>query len=200
MSERYYTPVRTVDPTQEPITVAEAKQHCRALADVPDEDRMMADYVRAARDAYEAYTERAAMTQTWRWTLDNFCDEMVLPMAAPLQSVTSVKYYDTAGTQQTLATTYYRVDTDSTPGIVRLKPDQAWPDVQTTRGQAVEIVYVCGHASVAAVPQSVKSGMYFLIDHLYENRGAVQTGIGIGAVELPLGMAWFWAPLKLWAA
>jgi uncharacterized phiE125 gp8 family phage protein len=191
---------RTVEPTQEPVTLADCKAHARGLMDLPDEDGLFALYIKAARVACEEYLERAVFTQTWKLVRDGFCAEMELPRAAPLQTVTSVKYYDTTGTQQTLATTVYRVDTDSTPGRVVLKPDQSWPDVQTTRGQAVEIIYVCGWSSVATIPASLKVAMASLAAHLYLNREGVQVGVGIGAVEVPLGPKWFMDPYKLWAA
>jgi hypothetical protein len=51
-------------------------------------------------------------------------------MAAPLQSVTTVKYYDASGVLQTLASTVYQVDTVSQPGRIVLAPTQIWPTVQ----------------------------------------------------------------------
>lgn len=202
---RFYSPVRTVDPTADPVSLTEAKTHCRALQDVHDEDALILSYIKAAAAMYETHTERSGLTQTWRWTLDDFprcqyaLDGITLPKAAPLQSVTSVKYYDSDGTQQTLSSSVYRVDTDSQPGRVVLKPDQSWPDVQSERGQAVEIVYVAGHTNASLVPYEAKVGMYLLIDHLYENRSSVMVGVGIGAVEVPVGAWAFWAGLRVWS-
>jgi uncharacterized phiE125 gp8 family phage protein len=192
---------RSAGPAIEPLTVALAKQQTRALEDVSAEDELFTEYVRAAREAFESYTHRGALTQTWVLTQDAFEDAIVLPMAAPLQSVTSVKYYDTAGTQQTLATSYYRVDTESAPGRVVLKPGQCWPDVQCERGQAVEITYVVGWTTPAAMPASARMGILQTVAHMWENRNAVQIGIGVAAVEVPLTYAWLWDPLVVgWEA
>lgn len=194
-------PTRSVEPTQEPFSLVDVKLHCRIPADVLDEDAMTREYMRAARVLFEEYTQTTAFTSTWVWVQDDFCgDDIVLPMGAPLQSVTSVKYYDTTGTQQTLATSYYRVDTVSRPGRVVLKPDQSWPDVQSDRGQAVEVTYVAGHSTAAAIPPTAKVGMYLLINHLVENRGAVQVGVGVGAVQVPWSVETFWAPERVWSA
>ena len=168
--------------------MSDAKLHCRALSDVPDEDPILTTYIRGARQLIEERTSRALVTQTWKLEQDWFTDEIWLPRAAPLQSVTSVKYYDIDGVQQTLATSVYRVDTTSTPGRIVPKPGQSWPSVQSERGQAVEVIYVCGWSNADSVPEALRIGVLLLVDHLYENRSAVQVGVGIGAVEIPMGV------------
>jgi uncharacterized phiE125 gp8 family phage protein len=191
---------RSIEPLQEPYSLTDVKLHCRALTDIADENPIIQLYLKAARRAFEEYTGTTAFTTTWVLTQDGFCNPIELPHAAPLQSISSVKYYDTDGTQQTLSTSYYRADTASTPGRVVLKPSQAWPDVQADRGQAVEVTYVAGWATVAGIPANAKIGMLMLIDHLHENRGAVQVGVGVGAIEVPKGVEWWWAPYRQWAA
>jgi uncharacterized phiE125 gp8 family phage protein len=185
---------RTVEPAQEPVSVPDAKLHCRALQDIPDEDGLIVTYIRAARQLAERYMGRGLLTQTWTLERDAFAREMWLPMAAPLQSVTSVKYYDTDGAQQTLATSFYRVDARTEPGRVVRLPEQTWPSVQCERGQAVAITYVCGWTSVGAIPDAVKVGVLMLVDHLYENRSAASVGVGISAAVVPFGVAAFLDP------
>jgi uncharacterized phiE125 gp8 family phage protein len=182
--------VRTVDPVQEPVTVGDAKLHCRALADVNDEDAVIATYIRAAREVGEGHTCRGWLTQTWKATLSDFANDMPLQMAGPLQSVTTVKYYDADGALTTLSSSNYTVDTACTPGRVCLAPGYTWPALQADRRSwRVEIIYVVGQTSVAAIPSAFKVGTLLMVDHLYENRSAVQVGVGMGAVEIP-----YWAP------
>lgn len=190
--------VQTIAPIQEPITLTDVKLHCRALADVADEDPVIAMYAKGARLWAEHYTSRAFFTQTYRLEQDDFTREIWLPRAAPLQSVTSVKYYDTDGVQQTLATTYYRVDTTSEPGRVVLKPGQSWPSVQCERGQAVEVIYVAGWSTVQAIPDDIRVGICWMADHLYEHRSGIEVGAGITAVEVPMGIASFLSPYKVY--
>jgi len=192
--------VRTVDPVQEPVTVNDAKLHCRALIDVNDEDSIINTYIRAARELGEGRTGRGWYTQTWKATASGFADEMPLQMAGPLQSVTSVKYYDSDGALQTLSSSNYTVDTVSTPGRVCLAPGYTWPSLQADRRSwRVEIIYVVGQTSVAAIPSAFKVGTLLMVDHLYENRSVVQVGVGIGAVELPLTVSAFWGDQVYWA-
>ncbi len=55
-----------------------------------------------------------------------FLPWIVLPKGT-LQKVTSIKYIDANGTQQTLAATEYTVDTVEVPGRVRLAFGKYWP-------------------------------------------------------------------------
>lgn len=144
-------------PTSEPITLEDAKNHLHMHQD--DDNALVNDYLRAARQAAENYLGRGLFTQTWKLNLSRFADVMWLPMAAPLASVTSVKYYDSSGTQQTLATTYYTVETVSTPGSVVRAPGQSWPAIHSDRLMPVEIIYVCGYADTALIPDDIKSGI-----------------------------------------
>jgi uncharacterized phiE125 gp8 family phage protein len=190
---------RTVDPVQEPVTVNDAKLHCRALVDVNDEDGIIATYIRAAREIGEGHTGRGWLTQTWRMVCDDWSEAMELPMAGPLQSVTTVKYYDSDGTLTTLSASNYTVDTSSTPGRICLAPTYSWPSLQADRRSwRVEVIYVVGQTNVAAIPSAFKVGTLLLVDHLYENRSAVQVGVGIGAVTLPLAVDTFWGDRLYW--
>ena len=59
--------------------------------------------------------------------------ELKLPRP-PLQSVGWVKYYDTAGTLQTLVTTEYLVRTPwQAPGKIERAPGKSWPSYEADR-------------------------------------------------------------------
>lgn len=152
-------------PTEEPLTLAEAKAHLVISQD--DDDALLSAYLSAARAAAESWMERAILTQTWRLQLAAFAETISLPMAAPLQNdagatpstAPAVQYYDSAGDLQTLPTTYYLVDTTSTPGCLRRAPNQVWPAVQSDRARPVLVTYVCGWTAPGAVPEVIKQGM-----------------------------------------
>lgn len=167
--------VRTVNPTFEPITMDEAKRQARITDD--NSNALLLSYIQTAREAAEDWLGRGIPTQTWKVTLEWFANVMPLPMAAPLQSVTSVKYYDTDGVQQTLATSYYDTDTVSRPGAVTLKPNQAWPTVQSGRYNGrVEIVYVVGWTTQALIPESIKQGIRMYVTYLDLDRDGMEEG------------------------
>lgn len=160
--------IQTLAPTIEPLSLAEAKAQLRIAHG--DDDGLIGSYIGAVRQAAEDYLARGLLTQTWKLTGPAFADQMWLPMAAPLQSVSSVKYYDTAGVLQTLATTVYTVDTVSRPGRVVRAPLQTWPTVQSDRlSNPVEITYLVGWDAKEKIPERIRQGCRAYLGYL-ENR------------------------------
>lgn len=62
--------VRITDATEEPVSVSEAKEHLRIVID--QQDALIARKIKAARQHCELFCERAFVTQTWRYSLDDF--------------------------------------------------------------------------------------------------------------------------------
>lgn len=173
-------------PASEPITLAEAKLHCKSETDA--DDARFTSWIVAAREVAEMRTNRALITQTREVKFSDWpgTDSKGMPMVfrlpgAPLTSVASVKYYDTDGTEQTLASTVYDVLTASMPGEVVLKPGQSWPAIQSGKRGPITIRYVCGHANAAAVPEDIKVAMFMLIENSYQHRGPAITGTTVNA-------------------
>lgn len=166
---------RTTDAATEPVTTAEAKAHLRVTTST--DDTLIDSLVKAARQMAENELGRALITQTWTRTLDEFPDAIRL-YYPPIISVTSLKYYDTAGVQQTLDPSLYSVDLKSEPGYVVPAYNTCWPATLCTIN-AVECVYTAGYGAAAAVPQSIKNWMLLQVGHLYENREASMPGITI---------------------
>jgi hypothetical protein len=157
---------RTVDPTAELFTLDEAKEHSRALRDLPDEDALFDLWVKAARELGEDVTGRGWYTQTWVLTSDDWA---------------------------------YIVDTASEPGRLVRAPGIAWPMLQPDRlSWRVEITYVVGWADLESIPAKFKQGALMLLTHFYENRNAVQIGVGLGAIEIPMGVRSCWGDAVPW--
>lgn len=157
-------------PTVEPLSVAEAKKHLNVTTF--DDDAYITKLISLARFNAESVLRRSLITQTWNLYLDGFDSRITLPRP-PLQTVSSVKYYDTDGNEQTLSSAVYTVDTDAEPGQVYLAYDQSWPDVRAM-DKAVNIEYVAGYGAAATdVPAPVSHAMLLLISHMYEHRESV---------------------------
>lgn len=176
-------------PTVEPLTLTEAKLQCRAPLDVPDEDALISDLIRTAREYVETATHRALLTQTWDWKLDAFPADgcaMALPMAN-VTAVSSITYTATDGTST--AYTTFATDLPVGPKAAR---GRILPNYSTyyplTRDvmNAVTVRFVAGYGSSAAtVPNGIKQAMKLLVGHWYYSREAVVVGVGIGSVEVP---------------
>ena len=158
-------------PAVEPITLVEAKLHCKV--DVTTDDDLITALIVAAREEVERLTWRALITQTLELILDAWpdSDRLELPRA-PLQSVTTVKYKDKTGAETTWSSAEYLVGTDSVPGILALDWDASWPSVDLYPVEPIRIRFVAGYGLAATVPQSLKQACLLLVAHWYEAREA----------------------------
>jgi uncharacterized phiE125 gp8 family phage protein len=139
------------------------------------EDTLLSALITAAREYCENFTGRALATQTIEAYLDDFpCEDYIEIPKPPLQSVTSVKYKDSAGTETTMTvTTQYIVDTDSDVGRIFLPYAVSWPSFTPYPKNAVIIRTVVGYYASNLIPASIKQAMLLLIGHWYANREAV---------------------------
>ena len=160
-------------PASEPVTVAEAKARLRITID--DEDSDLAALITQARELCEAACGRAFVTQSLLFTADDFprgvVDAIRLPRA-PLQSVTSIKYYDLTGTQQTLDPSLYFVDANGEPGRVCHLFGSYWPYIQYGRPAGLEVRYVAGYGAASAVPNAAKAAILLTVKQLRDDPGA----------------------------
>lgn len=161
MGLRVVTPASTY-----PVTLAQAKAHCRV--DGNDEDAYLDSLIAAATSHVESLIGRAVMAQTWEYLLDEFDDEMLIPLG-PVSSVSSVKYFDVDAAEQTLAGTYYAVDLTSDPQRVLLADEAAWPGVNGGTNQ-VTIRFVAGYTTV---PASIYHACLLLIGQWFDQRSGV---------------------------
>lgn len=128
-------------PYAEPIHLDEAKGHL--LVTGTDQDALISNLITAARSDCEDFTGRQLVLATYDLYLDYFPDEIEIPHA-PLVSVTSISYEDTAGTTQTVTSSDYVVDTVSEPGIITLAYGESWPSTYA-EANAIRVRYVAGY-------------------------------------------------------
>jgi uncharacterized phiE125 gp8 family phage protein len=165
-------------PASEPVSLAEAKLHLRVTS--TDDDTLITALIAAARETAEHEMGRSIISQTWEKALDMFPDAIELP---PVASITSLKYLDSDGVEQTLSTGSYTMDnaSDTAPSWLTPAAGYGWPETYADVN-AVKVRYVAGWANAAAVPQGIKQWMLLNIGHWYENREASTAG---GLVALP---------------
>lgn len=142
-------------PDIEPITLDEAKIFLRI--DGTDQNDVIESLIIAARQEAEKITRRQFITATWELRLDYFPEIIYLPMPS-LQSVTSVKYLDYSGTEQTLVeNTDYMVDSYSEPARITPCYGQVWP-VTYPVINAVRIRFKSGFGDDATdIPDSIRN-------------------------------------------
>ena len=191
-------------PSVEPVLLAEAKQQARI--DTTADDALVSSLIVGARQWAEKYTGRGFITQTWQMALDllpgasgkwwdgvkqgpitgldnvNFIS---LPRA-PLQSVTSVQYYDNTDAGTIWASSNYFVDTVREPGRIALRSGSVWP-VPSRPTNGIVIQYVVGYGNDGTtVPEPIKIAIRQLVAHWYEHRGDAATAASArGSIIMP---------------
>lgn len=188
------------------VDLASAKAQCKV--DVNDDDALITSMIASASEEAETIMRRAILPQSWRLTLDDWFAQQRTPLnpsvlelafglapafrPVPLQasniielrpvivsSVDAVKYVDTNGTQQTLASTEYQVSLNSHL-CARIAPafGKSWPTVRSQM-DAVQIDFTAGWADASQVPANIKRWVLMRVGAYYDNREAWTLGKAI---------------------
>ena len=178
-------------PATEPVTVVEAKSHCRI--DVSEDDGLIAGYIVAAREWVENATHLRLVTQTLDMTIDDdwpcvlargyYRQRIEFPVK-PVASVTSVTYVDENGATQTLNSSQYVVRTDGAVAFIEPAYNVTWPNVRR-QSSAITVRFVAGQAD-SAVPNTLTQAIRLLTAHQHEQRQPVVVGTSVS--ELPLAI------------
>ncbi|MCK9518053.1 MAG: hypothetical protein M0R74_03335 [Dehalococcoidia bacterium] len=160
------------------------------------EDTQIEAWITAAREYAEAYTGRAMATQTLEQLMDGFpCGDNIELDMPPLQSVSSIKYKDSAGTETTMAvTTDYIVDSDREPGRVVLPYGESWPSFVAYPVNPIRIQYITGYYASNPLPKALWAGMLVHIGLLYKYRDAEIPDAAMNTVKAlyaPYRIRWF---------
>lgn len=215
-----HSPVLVTAPTMTPVSLAEAKVHLRvaeydAIGDMiaGDDDVLIAAYIDAAVSYFDGWTGilgRCLVEQTWRQDFDCFSGHLRLPLA-PLISITSVTWRDTAGQISTVATDDYALLSDALGPYIKFKSGFSWPgDLNQTK--PVSVTFLAGYPTtpaieadpeadppvvaapaVSTVPPAIKVAILLLVGDWYNNREASMPG---GAAELPFAVNALISPFR----
>lgn len=167
--------------------------HLRLEVGVEHEDDALIDaYVAAAVahiDGPRGSLGRAIWPQTLELRQNVFGGSIRLPYG-PIQSVTSVKYVDPDGAEQTISADDYLLTND---GVVTLAYGESWPSL---RGDAegVRVRYVAGFATL---PDAILPAVLMTVANWYKNREAVV--VGQGAADLPFAAKALLGQFQSWA-
>lgn len=152
----------------EPVNLSEAKAWLKVEHN--EEDALILDLIRSAREVAEHDTGLALLTQTINQYHDAWpCDRIIYLEVSPLATVTSVKYRDSAGTYQTFSSSNYTVDAISQPPRIVLNVSASWPTYGSFPN-AIQIIYTAGVDIAADVLARVRQSILMTVAFLYQNR------------------------------
>ncbi len=204
-----YRPVLVTAPSIKPVTLAEVK----AALDIgySEKDTLLNGLIAAATaylDGWTGILGRALCQQTWRqdfdgfscwsrppreWSRYGYSVRLRLPLF-PVISITSVKYLDPSGVEQTVSSASYTLKNDSLGAYVEFVTTFTAPNVFIERA-SVNITYLAGYADNAGAttaPEAIKQAMLLLIRQWFDNPTPVIVGATVEkmpfAVEALLGL------------
>lgn len=175
-------------PLVEPVTLAEAKHHCRV--DSEADDAYIASLITAARQYVEAYMDEALIHQRLVMRMDGFPPEIELPRppmaASGTHTAVEITYtLNETGQTATLTTSEFRVDRNTRPGVIRTPYGKSWPAFLSDYNSVTVSWWAGRGADGTAVPQGVKNACLWLIGHWYERRMAAEAS---SMTEIPFGV------------
>jgi len=166
-----------------PVTLEVAKEFCR-VEDTNEDDPELTSFLATAFAWLQppfGCLRVSIGEQTLRLDLPCWPSCLLELPAGPVQSISSVKYFDQSNVEQTLSSSLYFLDNDAL----------VWTDTFSapsiySRPSAVRISYVAGYEDADNVPDVIKLAIKQCVKHWYDNRDAVQA---VGAMNMmPLGV------------
>lgn len=176
------------------VSTANMKTYLRV--DTSDDDSLIAGLVSSTTNVMKQYLRRSLISETLELTMDGFWksgsedgliklgegvhighygsitgygNEFDLPFR-PIQSITSIKYYDTANTENTLSSAYYSLD--ETGGRVYLNEGYSFP-TNLRKREAVKVRYVAGYGDDDTdIPAPIVQAIKMHVANLYDCREA----------------------------
>ncbi|MDX2277722.1 MAG: head-tail connector protein [Hyphomonadaceae bacterium] len=181
-------------PIEEPVTLAEAKEHC--TVEHAEHDDMITRMIAAARRHIESQYGLALVTQTHKATVDAFPESGLKLRPYPVAELESVEVWTgSAFTAQSLST-YLLVK--GRPAAAYLTDGVPAPLPARTRAGVV-VTFTAGFGDDSTeMPEDIKQACLLLVAHWYANREASissKTGFGVSA-ELTRGVSDLLAPYR----
>lgn len=191
-------------PAVEPIALGDAKLNLRVDYDV--DDTIILRLITAAREYLQTYMRMSFITQTYSYAIDTFpwgggyykrqirqqgLSPEWLPTTTgvirlpnpPLISLNSVTCTAYSGQEFQIPLTNIRAPA-GTPARIQPVYGSVWP-VPIPEISGIVINYTTGFGPASTnVPMSIITAMHLLIDHWYNNRGAVAVGTTTKEIEL----------------
>lgn len=159
-------------PAVEPLTAADMAIPAR-LDSSEFDAHINSVLIPAFRATAEHQLGRRLITQTVELVLDHFPVDDIDLILPDVQTIVSVKYIDSAGSQQTLLNTSYGLDADSL--TCWLLPVSAWPATYDC-ANAVRVRYTVGYGPAGSdVPQTIRTWIMAHVCQALDNPAAIDT-------------------------
>ena len=150
------------------ISTADAKTHLQVDFADATQNTYIDSLCLTAQQIVENYCNLKLTASTWDFYLTDFPARGIVLPFSPIASITSIKYYDSTNTLQTVSTSDYWYSIYENPCKIEA---ETWPGVYDDRTDAVQVRFVTGYTSPDACPDALKTAILLLLRDLYDNKG-----------------------------
>jgi uncharacterized phiE125 gp8 family phage protein len=123
-----------------------------------DDDAELQTLEEEAQHWAERYMGRSILRQTWREWFDGPFRGAVLLLREQAASIVSLKVYDPADAETTVAPTVYFADLVSEPSRLVLRESQTWP-IDLREVNSIAVQYTAGWETALTVPSVIKAAI-----------------------------------------
>lgn len=171
-----------------PVTLQEAKHHCRVDSDA--DDTYLTALILSATEWCEGQCDATFRSTTLEASYDSFpMWEIVLPGSPAQDAAVTITYRDEAGATQTMSSgTDFQFDHRTIPPRCHPNYSATWPAVRGDENSVI-VRWQAGYPSQETTPAIVKHLILLLAGHWYENREPVIHGQGVSSLDVPYTVA-----------
>lgn len=140
--------------------------------------------IKTAIKSFEDISRRTLMTTGFRTFRDcwNLCFEL---RKSPLQTITSVKYFDVDAVEQTVDSADYYIQKDPFYSLARFDAEYEFPDLRENRPQQIIIDFTSGYADdELEVTDDIKQAILQHVCYMNANRGDCSFESGESSAKL----------------
>ncbi len=188
-------PIRTSAPVAKPVSLEEARLHCRV--DANDDDAVISAFIDAAivyLDGWSGVLGRCIVNQGWRQSAAAWPAGGVILLPFPDVSVATVKYLDADGVEQTVDAALFDRLEDDRGTVIRFRDTFTYPAIANDRADGVRVEFTAGYGAGAAdVPAAIRTVILLMVAHWYANRETASDG---ALSEIPFGASALIAPFR----
>lgn len=181
------------DPSEEPVTTAEAKAQANIDANLGDDDTLLNSFIKAARRAAEKYTGKTFIDTIYELRINQFPvnDGKIFFPRFPVSAIktSEFKYVDTDGNIQVWDTANFTLFDKPVRPYVMNAFEVSYPDTRNTP-EAVRIQFTAGYGATGAnVPGTIKQAILIAVSHMYRFRDGAE--IRGSLINTPLPVAFY---------
>lgn len=151
---------------QEPLAIEDLRAHLNIEHN--DFDSYLRIIMTAARANAEAYIDGLIADRNFEYLLDNFSEEISLPVRPVDESSIAIEYVDPDGATQTLES--FAVNSNFVKTTIKPAYGESWPNIEAGY-EKVKITFTAGYLAASGdVPADMEVAMLMIAATLFDQR------------------------------